>query len=181
MANAKPNLLETLKENIGVLLMVVVALAAFGFAYSQFAQPQEKQSTVNGITVFATGSVRAAIAEILSPQVIATQVVLDNESDGRPCKVPMQTEALYGLATSGKNASFQILVKDANYCLKSAGASSSARVECVKPRLVVQDGDCNCMRLDARNQTVVISGSEDWLCASGPNVREILAWGLGKQ
>ena len=169
-------------EKIQVAILVIVALIAFGFAYTQFAQgAAEKENTVNGIKVFARGSVKSSLAQILSPQVIATQVVFDNASDNRPCKVPMQTEALYGLVSSGKNASLQIFVADQKYCLKSAGANSSERVECAKPQVVIQTGECDCMRVDTRNQTILVSGSESWLCSSGPQVREIIAWGIKKE
>lgn len=173
---------ETLRQNAGVIIMLLVAVAAFALAYSQFTQnAPEKETTLNGVKVIAKGSVKTGLAEIFSPQVIATQVVLDGEDDGRPCKVPMQTEAIYALAKSGKNVSFQLAVRGQNYCLQSAGGNQSARVDCAKPRLVVENSECNCVKLYSKNQTVVISGREDWLCATAPNVREIIAWGLKKE
>lgn len=169
-------------EKIQAAIFIAVALVAFAFAYTQFAQSTtEKENTVNGIKVFARGSVKSSLAEVLSPQVIAIQVLFDNASDNRPCKVPMQTEAIYGLASGGKNVSLQIKVADGNYCLKSAGANASERVECAKPQIVIQTGECDCMRVDTRNQTILVSGSESWLCSSGPQVREIIAWGIKKE
>lgn len=176
------NVFHALKQNAGVIVMLAVAVAAFGLAYLQFAQSlPERESTVNGVKVVARGSsVKSALAEILLPQVIATQVVLDGEGDARPCKVPMATEAIYGMASSGKNVSFQLAVRGESYCLENAGGNSSKRVECANPRLIVESGSCNCVRADSRNQTVVVSGSEEWLCSSAPNVREVLAWALAK-
>ncbi|GEM_PF-3420655 len=177
----KTSAVETLKQNAGAIAMLAIAVVAFYLAYSQFAaSTPEKATTVNGITIIAKGGVKAALAGLLSPQVIATQVILDSSNDTRPCKVPMQTESIYGLAKSGKNVTLQLLVRDANYCLQRAGSNSSRQVECAKPQLIVEDGDCNCVKADSKKQAVVISGKEDWLCANGPNVREILIWALAK-
>ena len=174
------NALDFLKQNAGNILIIVIAVAAFYYAFSLFQENQpEKENLVNGVRVLARGGVKNSFAELLAPQVIGVQTALANFSDALPCKVPMQTEVIYGLVSSGKNVSLQLYYKQENECQQKRGDSVET-VACQAPRVVVQNGACDCIRLERQKQLVLIEGSEQWLCSNAANAREIFRWALAK-
>lgn len=172
-------MIETLKQNAGGLVLLLVALAVFAGAYYYFVQTTpERENIVNGIRVFAKGPVKAGIAELLAPSQIPMQVVFANSSDNFPCKLPMQTETIYALAVNGKNTTLQLKTRGGELCEIRLQNNASQMTQCVKPRIVVENGECDCMRLDRQNELIRIEGSEEWLCANAVNVREVIRWGL---
>lgn len=172
------NAVELVKQNAGAIALLSVAVAVFAGAYYHFTQNlPERENLVNGVRVLAKGPVKAGIAELLVPRVIPMQVVFTNSSDNLPCKIPMQSEVIYALAQSRKEAALQLRVREEEQC-ETRFQNKTEKTACTRPRLVIENGECDCVRLDRQNEVMLIRGSEEWLCSNAVNVRELIKWGL---
>lgn len=170
--------IEFLKQNTGAIAMLLVALAVFYFAYNYFQESApERENVVNGVRILSKGGVKNTLAELLVPRVIPMQVVFANSSDDLPCKIPMQSEVIYALAIKQKEAALQLRVAGEDLC-ETRFQNKTEKTECTRPRIVIENGGCDCVRLDRGNQVVLIQGSEEWLCTNAVNVREVIRWAL---
>lgn len=166
------------EANSANIVIVIAALLIFAGAYFYFQQSlPERENIVNDVRVLSRGPVQAGIKDYLSAQAVPLQVALDNASDNLPCKVFMQTEAIFALASSGKNVSLQLYVKGDALC-QSKQSNQTTMAPCQKPAIAIETGSCNCVKLDSQTKTILVSGDEQWLCSQAANVRKVLQWGL---
>ena len=159
------------KGDRSILVAVGIGIIVFGAMFFFLrAALQPTEHVVNGVLIQAANP-RADIAAVLSPQKLVVHLAVANESDIIPQRIAAATEVVSALAVAQKNVTIQGIVAG-DYCINAA----KERIPCEKPHVVVDRGDCNCIRVEAG--TVKVLGTDSWMLANGAKLRGIIGWAL---
>ncbi len=163
------------RNEIGsAIVIIIVAVLVFAAAFMLTRQQGGvREYNINGIKIVAEGNPQSAMGAVLAPKGIVMWIEAANETETVPCRQVAASEMALALGRATKNVTVQGRITS-GYCIGAAGT----KVACGSPQIIVRSSGSNSVSVDSKTSSMVVEGTDKWLCDTAPTLRNMIAWAL---